>query len=248
MINLAKLDRPPAGFAACPECAYRDGGSAVLCFTCASENTDPIPSNACAVCDQALKADGACGNPVCNWDDRYFSSVWAITMRTGEMKRSITRYKYEGRWGWSAIFGRILVGFLNENAGIFEDYDLIVPSPTYTGHDAERSFDHTRCIVEAAEIEEPIRWPFAYDVIVKEGRTQRFVGQPWRARKEIAEGELRAALRVTDPPGVRGRRILVIDDVFTEGFTIREVARALCLAGAAEVSEIVLAREPWKGS
>ena len=38
----------------------------------------------------------------------------------------------------------------------------------------------------------------------------------------------------------------MFDDVFTEGFTIREVARALRLAGAVEVSEIVLAREPWK--
>ena len=45
---------------------------------------------------------------------------------------------------------------------------------------------------------------------------------------------------------VEGKGVLVIDDVFTEGFTIREVGRALTLAGAIEVSEVVLAREPWK--
>jgi predicted amidophosphoribosyltransferase len=44
-----------------------------------------------------------------------------------------------------------------------------------------------------------------------------------------------------------GKLILIVDDVFTEGFTIREVARALRAAGAVTVSEIVLAREPWKG-
>jgi predicted amidophosphoribosyltransferase len=42
---------------------------------------------------------------------------------------------------------------------------------------------------------------------------------------------------------VIGKRVLVIDDVFTEGFTLREVARALRLAGALEVSEVVLARD-----
>jgi len=110
-----------------------------------------------------------------------------------------------------------------------------------------RSFDHTRKIVEAAAIEEPIKWPFAYDLIVKDHATERFVGKNWQQRKAIAEGPLRDALRVPDPDVIEGKRILIVDDVFTEGFTIREVAKALLDAGADEVSEIVLAREPWKG-
>jgi predicted amidophosphoribosyltransferase len=69
----------------------------------------------------------------------------------------------------------------------------------------------------------------------------------WQGRREISEGELRESLRVPDPGSVAGKRILIVDDVFTEGFTIREVARALRAAGAVTVSEIVLAREPWKG-
>jgi predicted amidophosphoribosyltransferase len=249
LIDLAKLDRPPAGFAACRECAYRDTGSAPICFTCASERSEPIAEHACRICDQELKPDGSCGNPICNWSesDRHFSFVWAITMRTGEMKRAITRYKYDGKWGWAAIFGRILVGFLNDYAEAFQRFDFITPSPSFVGPGTQRAYDHTRRIVEAAEIEEPIRWPFAYDVIVKDALTERLVGKTWQERRVIAEGELRGALRVPDPDRVDGTRVLIIDDVFTEGFTIREVARALRGAGAAEVSEIVLAREPWKG-
>lgn len=247
MIDLTKLDRPPAGFAACAQCAYRDTGSAPICFACASEHTEPISPDACQVCDQRLRADGTCGNPICNWDDRYFRFVWAISMRTGQMRQAISRYKYDERWGWAAIFGRLLVGFLDENSIVFSGYDLIIPSPSYVGPDAERSFDHTRRIVEAAQVEEPIRWPFTYELIVKEAKTRRLVGHNWQSRRHIAEGELRAALRVPVPTLVAGKRILVVDDVFTEGFTIREVARALLGAGAAEVSEVVLAREPWKG-
>jgi predicted amidophosphoribosyltransferase len=37
----------------------------------------------------------------------------------------------------------------------------------------------------------------------------------------------------------------VFDDVFTEGSTLREVARALLMAGAEEVAGVVLARQPW---
>jgi predicted amidophosphoribosyltransferase len=52
---------------------------------------------------------------------------------------------------------------------------------------------------------------------------------------------------VRKPELVDGARILVFDDVFTEGFTIRQVARALKEAGAVEVSEIVLARQAYGG-
>ncbi len=248
MIDLSKLDRPPAGFAACAECAYRDTGSAPVCFTCASERAEPMPKHACPICEQRLEAGVTCGNPLCSWEDRYFSRVWAISMRTGEMRSAITRYKYQERWGWAIIFGRILVGFLDEHAPTFRPYDLIIPSPTFVGVGAERSFDHTQRIVEAAQVEEPIAWPFAYGVIVKTQPTERLVDKNWRERKEAAESQIRASLSVPDPSRVEAKRILVVDDVFTEGFTIREVARALILAGAAEVSEIVLAREPWKGT
>jgi predicted amidophosphoribosyltransferase len=46
---------------------------------------------------------------------------------------------------------------------------------------------------------------------------------------------------------VRDMRILVYDDVYTEGLTLREVARSLRDAGVREVSEIVLARQPYRG-
>jgi predicted amidophosphoribosyltransferase len=247
VIDLSKLDRPPAGFATCVECAYRDTGSPPICFACASEHTQPLAAARCGVCGQALPAGGRCGNPVCHFDDRYFTRVWAISMRTGQMRAAISRYKYEEKWGWAAILGRILVGFLGEHKEVFGAYDLITPSPTYIGPGSQRAFDHTRRIVEAAEIEEPIAWAFAYDIVTKTAATEPMVGHTWRERKAIAEGQLRAALSITNPAAVAGKRILIVDDVFTEGFTIREVARSLILAGATEVSEVVLAREPWKG-
>jgi predicted amidophosphoribosyltransferase len=169
-------------------------------------------------------------------------------MRTGEMRTAISRYKYNERIGWAGIFGRILVGFLDEHRDEFSGFDAITPSPSYVGTGATRTFDHTRQIVEAAQIEEPIAWPFAFDVIVKTAPTRAMVSSSgWQGRREISEGELRESLRVPDPGSVAGKRILIVDDVFTEGFTIREVARALRAAGAVTVSEIVLAREPWKG-
>jgi predicted amidophosphoribosyltransferase len=45
---------------------------------------------------------------------------------------------------------------------------------------------------------------------------------------------------------VAGARVLVLDDVLTDGSTLREVARVLRRAGAREVAGLILARPAWR--
>jgi len=165
-------------------------------------------------------------------------------MRTGELREAINRYKYEGRWGWALIFGRVMAGFLEEQAALFRQFDIITASPTYVGPDG-RSFDHTRRVLEqaAAEVSPGAVWPFdiaGEPLIVKAGPTPRMVGNGYRGRQRIAEGPLRDALRVTRVQDVRGKRVLVYDDVLTDGLTLNEVARALRIVGATEVCGVTL--------
>jgi predicted amidophosphoribosyltransferase len=196
-----------------------------------------------------LQSDGSCGNPLCNWDEdrRLFKWVWAISMRTGPLRAAIDRYKVQNKVGWAGIFGRVLLGYLNANKDVFDGYDLIIPSPTWVG-EGGRAFDHTGLVIERAAGEDyDETWPFELGVLQKSAATTPFRGRSWKRRFEIAEHELRPALSVPDPEQVRGKRILVYDDVYTEGLTLREVARSLRDVGAVEVSEIVLARQPYGG-
>jgi predicted amidophosphoribosyltransferase len=45
-------------------------------------------------------------------------------------------------------------------------------------------------------------------------------------------------------PAVNGRHVVIIDDVFTTGATVRECARALRAAGARRVGVLTVARVP----
>jgi predicted amidophosphoribosyltransferase len=168
-------------------------------------------------------------------------------MRTGPLRRAIDRYKVDGKQAWARIFGRVLLGYLDAHDTEFQGYELIIPSPTYVG-DGGRAFDHTALVIESAAFEDDGTWPFETDVVQKSAATTPFRGKTWQRRHEIAEHELRPALTIPDPEMVRGKRILVYDDVYTEGLTLREVARSLRNAGAVEVSEVVLARQPFGGS
>jgi predicted amidophosphoribosyltransferase len=196
------------------------------------------------VCEQALRSDGTCPNRVCDFDDRHFEFVFAISTLTGTLERAIWAYKGSGKRGWAAIFGRVLVGFLDEQG--IDWHDLIVASPTFVG-DGGRAWDHTGEVISAAAVEAGGRYPLdagGVRAVVQTAPTRTFKELGWKERKVEAEGPLRRALSVPDPGRVAGKNILVYDDVFTEGFKIREVARALLKAGATSVSEVVLARQP----
>lgn len=257
MLDVSKLDPKPPGFGKCGRCSYRDVDRAILqtgvdawavCYACASREIESLSVDHCQVCGQQNKVDGECPNFVCRWSlgNRGFTWVSPIAKRTGKLKAAISAYKYEGQRGWALIFGRVLDGFLDAHSGTFEEFDLIIPSPTYIGPGG-RAFDHTWEVLNAAGVESFGAWPFTKDVVIKTGPTTPFTTNGWKRRREIAEGELRDSLSVPDASQVAGKKILVFDDVFTDGFTMREIARVLRINGARDVAGVVLARQPDRG-
>lgn len=241
----------PAGFGKCALCGYRDTGTPEICSACAHQTIEKLVKDRCNVCDLPFKAGAReCGNPLCNWPDRCFERNYSIAMRSGTLEQRINSYKYDGRKGWAVIFARVLVGHLRADRETFSKFGLVVASPCYTGQGASRDWNHTRLVLEHAEQLAPGEWPFDLDeppAIIKTAATDRMVGKTWRQRYENATGPLRAALQVASPQRVRGKRILVYDDVFTDGQTLNEVARALRIAGARSVCGITLARQQYRG-
>jgi predicted amidophosphoribosyltransferase len=202
---------------------------------------DVAPAVRCGVCRQPL-VDGACPNTVCRLPDREFSEILTVSEDADRMWDLVWRYKYGDERGLAEDLARRLLEYLDSNRARVERFDSIATCALYTGPRAHRLWDYLRLIVGAAERMDP-QWPFAPDLITKSGPTGRFLGSGVEERRRIAEGELRAALAVPDPELVAGKRVLVFDDVYSEGFSLREMARALRRAGAAEVAGLVLCRK-----
>ncbi len=211
----------------------------------------PNPPLRCDLCSQDVgQPGGSCQNRICGWDldDRWYGRVRAVAPDAGPMNRVIRRYKYDARKAWALILGRVLLGYLDEHAEACSEYDMIIPMPAYTGPGAHRTWAHIDLIVEHAATEDSLGWPFCRDpaVVVKTADTDTMTRKGWATRSRIAVDELRPALRVPDPSLVSDQRIVVIDDVFTTGHDMLEIARALRLAGAASVDGLVLARAQWR--
>jgi predicted amidophosphoribosyltransferase len=148
----------------------------------------------------------------------------------------------------AVIFGRVLIGFLTQEQDIFRTFDLIVASPTYVGVGA-RAWDHTRRVLKRAHELSDGTWPFDVEeqaAIIETAATERLTRKSWTQRHAITTGPLRAALTIPQPARTCGKRVLVYDDVFTDGQTLNEVARCLRVAGgAAAVCGVTLWRQPY---
>ncbi len=138
------------GFGLCRKCPYRETAPASLCFACARQTFEGLAPKRCTVCDLQFEAgETACRNPTCARSDRKFGWNYAVAMRSGVLEEAINDYKYRGVRAWATIFGRVLAGFLEEQARTFRQFHIITASPTYVG-DGGRPFNHTRVVLEAA--------------------------------------------------------------------------------------------------
>ena len=66
-------------------------------------------------------------------------------------------------------------------------------------------------------------------------------------RQRVANVQGAFRVPATATPFVRGRRVLLVDDVLTTGATIDAASRALLRAGAEAVNVLVFARVPAGG-
>ncbi|HUJ64842.1 MAG TPA: hypothetical protein VLX59_04850 [Acidimicrobiales bacterium] len=207
------------------------------------QTTRPRPPSGCPVCGLVWSGPGPCFNRLCSRADRSFSVVFPIGIHEGDLRRAIVRYKYRAERRWAEVFARMVAAHLARHPTWFEEFDLILGVPAYLGPGARRSWDPVGQILIALEPLVGAEWRIDRDAVIKRHETPAMPGLPWWRRQAVAAGPLRHALAVRDST-VTGARVLIFDDVMTEGSTLQEVAAKLLRAGAAEAAGLVLTRPP----
>ena len=201
----------------------------------------------CPVCGQRLLRPGPCPNWWCGRSDRWFSVVYPVGVHQGALRQAVGRYKYRGERWWAGAFAQMIAAYLERNANWFEEFDVLAGVPAYCGPGSARGWDPVGDILDRIEALTDSEWEVDRQAVLKRWETPPMRGRSRLDRQRLARGPLRQALLVPDPERLVGARVLVVDDVLTEGSTLREVARALRLAGAEEVAGLVLARPVWTG-
>lgn len=191
------------------------------------------------------RPSGGCPNRWCRRPDRLFSVAFSAGVYTGALRRAIGRFKYRGERGLAPVFAAMMARYLGSHPAWFEEFDVLTAVPAYTGPGARRAWDPLGAVLaELRPLLGPV-WAVEPGLVVKSRETPGMAGLGWAERQAVARGPLRAALVAGDGVDVRGSRVLVLDDVLTDGSTLREVAAVLRRAGASDVAGLVLARPVW---
>lgn len=154
---------------------------------------------------------------------------------SGPARAAIHALKYDGERRLGEPLG-LLLARRWAHAGV--GGDLLVPVPIHPDRRRERGFDQAELLAAAAG--RHLRLPMTAALM----RVERTVAQHSLGRAERARNVGGAfAVRPGFGPQVRGRWLVLVDDVATTGATLSGCAMALHAAGALAVSAITLARE-----
>jgi len=144
-------------------------------------------------------------------------------------------YKYQFEEEVCDIFRVWIQTFFEEHMGVYDgSISCIVPVPLHKKRFAERGFNQSAALATA--LSDILDVPVVS--LLSRGKHTK---QQARLKKEEREENVKGAFHIVPGEGVY-EHVLLVDDVFTTGSTMRACARALRSAGVAKVSGWSLAR------
>lgn len=240
-VNVSALARTTARLAVdyalpprCPGCGAIVGDAHSFCLACWS-GLHFLGEPCCLRCGLPFEHDGGgpaeCG--ACLADPPRFDRARAA-VAYGEVPRKVAlKLKYGGRPGVAETMARLMERHL---AGASDA--LLAPVPLHRWRIWTRGYNQAALIASALSRRSGL--PALLDLIERSRRTPYLRGMGPRERRETVRGAFRVPER--HKAALKGRSVILIDDVFTTGATADACARALKKAGAEEVALICWAR------
>ncbi len=217
------------GFWICPDCLLK---------------IKKIDSFSCPVCQKRLPApldDGhlaAAEGKICQECraktklSRFFG---AFSYEDPLIKTAIHKLKYGFIKDLASPLSLPIINFLKQFN--FDSDFLIVPVPLYRTRERWRGFNQSTEL--AKEISKTLKISLISNNLVKIKNTQPQVEiNDFQERKENIQG----AFRVKNPEKFSGKKVILVDDVYTTGSTMEEFAKALKRAGVKEIWGMVIAK------
>lgn len=128
-----------------------------------------------------------------------------------------------------------IIRFINKQPAQVANYDIIIPTPLHPARKRQRGYNQSELI--ASRLAFHMKTPMLTSVLIKKVNTP--------PQSTLSRGErlknLVEVFQVKNPNLVKGRKILLVDDIMTTGSTLEQCAKALKDAGGIRIDAYVVA-------
>jgi len=153
------------------------------------------------------------------------ASYYGVSNVGGALHRS----KYENGGDFPDFLLRLILKAYRKKFGQ-EKFDLILYVPPTKSGDLVKNF--------AVKVSEVLKFPISHNLIKHRTTSEQKVFE----NSYLKSDNVKDAFELKTPDEVRGKTILLIDDIFDSGSTIKEIGRYLSNLGAVKIAPLVIAR------
>lgn len=195
-----------------------------LCETC-EEHIPFIPKDICPHCGGETDRAG-----FCDFCLKHFSFTSACAVFPYEtVRHAIHLFKYDGGKQLGEGLGALMADYLLQyHEELLVKTDIILSVPLHPKKEKRRGFNQTHILCETIAEKTGL-------IFQKEGlrRKKNTAAQSTLHTPEERRQNLKDAFEAS--ADLAGKRILLVDDIFTTGSTCNECTKTLCRVGAKEV-------------
>ena len=214
-----------------------------ICRSCWSKVKWLMPPY-CSRCSKPFTPLDVPGGPFsllceeCRTEPALYKRLLVPTLYEGVMKEAIHLLKYERKKRIFLEIKKILKRYLEQNPLPFSELNEIIPIPLHRKKLKQRGFNQAYLLAHFISRFSNLKLVDKFLLRIRETQPQI------KLSKQERMANLKDAFQVRNGTSFRGKTILLVDDVYTTGATLREAARLLRTFETREIYVLTLARAP----
>ena len=221
----------------CPGCGqHSDRPGRFLCWSCFS-TVELLDKGLCDICGNPLAGDPQARFlcDYCRTRKPAFDRARSAARFNGVVRDMLHSFKYKNALWLAEDISDIMYGALTVWFDV-KQIDVVVPVPLFRTRQRERSYNQARVLADILARRLDRRLDEYSLRRIRATETQTHYNSAQRRTN------IRGAFKVTRPRWVKGRKVLLVDDVMTTGATLNACAKELKDSGARQILAISAAR------
>ena len=201
-----------------------------ICGMCGEINENYICNN----CYENIKKIKKC--VINEYNNRNFSKHLYIFRYEGIIRNKIIEYKFEDKGYLYKMFAKIILSD-KKTCNFIKKYDVIIPVPISKKRKKKRGYNQSELV--ANELAQKLNQDIWTDIIIKkkDNKPQSELNKLERIKN------VEDIYDINKPIEVKNKKVLLLDDIYTTGSTVNEIARKLKQNQTQEIGVITLAKD-----